>query len=118
MRMHLSPVVLNKRPLAVLARPTESGTFSHMRSSFSASVQAHFFHTVVLLMPSGPIRFFSNTGAAKLLRSDGGAAGTSICLTSHHRAQHLVEKFSITSNGFAESHRPMQPDHGRCRRQN
>jgi hypothetical protein len=30
------------------------GTFSHMRSSFE---QAHFFHTVVSLMPSHPISF-------------------------------------------------------------
>jgi hypothetical protein len=30
------------------------GTFSHVRSSFE---QAHFFHTVVSLMPSHPINF-------------------------------------------------------------
>jgi hypothetical protein len=30
------------------------GTFSHVRSSFE---QAHFFHIVVSLMPSHPIRF-------------------------------------------------------------
>jgi hypothetical protein len=32
------------------------GTFSHVRSSFE---QAHFFHTVVSLMPSHPISFSS-----------------------------------------------------------
>jgi hypothetical protein len=32
------------------------GTFSHVRSSFE---QAHFFHIVVSLMPSHPIRFLA-----------------------------------------------------------
>jgi hypothetical protein len=50
------------------------GTFSHVRSSFE---QAHFFHTVVSLMPSHPISFFNDANAAKLLRSDGVAAGNS-----------------------------------------
>jgi hypothetical protein len=35
-------------------RHAEMGTFSHVRSSFQ---QAHFFHTVVLLMPSHPSSF-------------------------------------------------------------
>jgi hypothetical protein len=45
---------LKGRPLAVLDRHADSGTFPHVRSSL---VDAYFFHSVVLLMPSGPIRF-------------------------------------------------------------
>jgi hypothetical protein len=47
---------LNKRPAAVIGTGiAESGTFPHLRSS----LHAYFFHTVVLLMPSGPIRFLA-----------------------------------------------------------
>jgi hypothetical protein len=50
------------------------GTFSHVRSSFR---QAHFLHIVVSLMPSRLDQFFNDANDAKLLRSDGVAAGNS-----------------------------------------
>jgi hypothetical protein len=43
-----------KAPKLDWHRHAEMGTFSHVRSSFE---QAHFFHTVVSLMPSHPISF-------------------------------------------------------------
>jgi hypothetical protein len=47
-------MVEQKAPCLRWHRYAESGTFSHLRSSLE---QAYFFHTVVLLMPSDPIRF-------------------------------------------------------------
>jgi hypothetical protein len=56
MRIYASPMLSfgNKAPKFGWHRHAEIGTFSHLRSSFE---QAHFFHIVVSLMPSHPIRF-------------------------------------------------------------
>jgi hypothetical protein len=57
MRIDASPdvVVWEQKALKVgWHRHAEMGTFSHVRSSLE---QAHFFRTVVSLMPPHPIRF-------------------------------------------------------------
>jgi hypothetical protein len=56
MRIDASPMFVvweQKAPKFGWHRHAEMGTFSHLRSSFE---QAHFFHTLVSLVPSHPIR--------------------------------------------------------------
>jgi hypothetical protein len=49
------------------------GTFPHVL----VPEHSHFFDTVVLLIPSRPIRFFTDANVARLLRIDGGKTGNS-----------------------------------------
>jgi hypothetical protein len=57
MRIYTSPFVIVDEPNALWScwrRRAETGTFPHLRSSPRVT---HFFHIMVLLMPSRPIRF-------------------------------------------------------------
>ena len=64
------------------------------------SKDTYFLHTVVLVMPSRPIKYLALSLPAELLRGDGVAMETERTFSAAGRTKRLLIEFPFITNGF------------------